>query len=170
MKKQFKILEKSIQFLLSKNTKNLKHKKSNFFEHLIGTYNLLLFWNQDFNLCVAGLFHNIYGNKYYDPKLNIKRKEIQKLIGVEAEEIVWNFVNVERNKIVELKNKKLLVLSLANSLEQDYNLNLKTEKILTYSVQIKNIVKNNIIKNNFKNLEEIYNSIDDIFKIAEKTK
>ena len=170
MKKQFKTLEKSVQFLISKNIKNLKHKKSNFFEHLIGTYNLLLFWNQDFNLCVAGLFHNIYGNKYYDPKLNIKRKEMQKLIGIKAEELVWNFVNAERNKIVELKNKELLILSLANDLEQNYNLNIKTKKILTYNIEIKNIVKSNIIKNNFKNLEEIYNSIDNIFKIAEKTK
>jgi hypothetical protein len=169
MKKQFKTLEKSVQFLISKNTKNLKHKKSNFFEHLIGTYNLLLFWNQNFNLCMAGLFHNIYGNKYYDPKLNIKRNEIKKLIGIEAEKIVWNFVNVERNKIVELKNKELLILSLANDLEQNYNLNIKTKKILSCNNQIKNMI-NNILKNNFKNLEEIYNSIDNIFKIAEKTK
>ena len=170
MKKQFETLEKSIQFLISKNTKNLKHKKSNFFEHLIGTYNLLIFWNQNFDLCLAGLFHNIYGNKYYDPKLNMKRSEIKKLIGNKAEKIVWDFVNVERNKIVELKNKELLILSLANDLEQNYNLNIKTKKILTYNIEIKNIVKSNIIKNNFKNLEEIYNSIDNIFKIAEKTK
>ena len=102
MKIQFNILKKSVQFLVSKNTKNLEHKKSSFFEHLVGTYNLLLFWNQNFNLCMAGLFHNIYGNQYYDPKLNIKREEIQKLIGIKAEEIVWNFVNAKRNKIVEL--------------------------------------------------------------------
>ena len=62
------------------------------------------------------------------------------------------------------------MLSLANELEQNYNLDIKTKKILTYNIEIKNIVKNNIIKNNFTNLEEIYNSIDDIFKIAEKTK
>jgi len=164
MKKQFKTLEKSIQFLISKNTKNLKHKKSSFFEHLIGTYNLLLFWNQNFNLCLAGLFHNIYGNKYYDPKLNVKREEIQKLIGIEAEKLVWNFVNIERNKIVELKNKELLVLSLANDLEQNYNLNLKTKKMLSLNIEIKNII-NNIIKNNFKDLEIIHKNIENIFDL-----
>ena len=100
----------------------------------------------------------------------MKRSEIKKLIGNKAEKIVWDFVNVERNKIVELKNKELLILSLANDLEQNYNLNIKTKKILTYNIEIKNIIKSNIIKNNFKNLEEIYNSIDNIFKIAEKTK
>jgi len=57
-----------------------------------------------------------------------------------------------------------LLLSLANDLEQNYNLNLKTKKMLSLNVKIKNII-NNIMKNNFEDLEIIHKNIENIFNL-----
>jgi hypothetical protein len=110
--------QKYINFLYNKNCYNIKHSHSNFFNHLIGTFNILKKWKQPEDLCVAGMFHNIYGNKYFNPNLNVTREEIKNLIGENVENLVYRFVNCDRNKINESNDLELIVLNLANSLDQ----------------------------------------------------
>jgi|APGre2960657444_1045066.scaffolds.fasta_scaffold06880_4 hypothetical protein len=110
--------EKFINFLLEKNCQNIPHSHSNFLNHLIGTFNILKKWKQPEYICIAGMFHNIYGNKYFNPKLNVTREEIKKIIGDVSEELVYNFVNCDRTKINEENNSELIILNLANSLDQ----------------------------------------------------
>jgi len=110
--------QKYINFLYNKNCHNIKHSHSNFFNHLVGTFNILKKWKQPEDLCVAGMFHNIYGNKYFNPNLNVTREEIKNLIGENVENLVYRFVNCDRNKINESNDLELIVLNLANSLDQ----------------------------------------------------
>jgi hypothetical protein len=110
--------EKFINFLLEKNCQNILHSHSNFLNHLIGTFNILKKWKQPEHLCIAGMFHNIYGNNYFNPDLNVSRKEIKNLIGDTSEELVYKFVNCDRTKIIEENNSELIILNLANSLDQ----------------------------------------------------
>jgi hypothetical protein len=107
-----------VDFLYNKNCHNIKHSNSNFFNHLIGTFNILKKWKQSEDLCIAGMFHSIYGNKYFNPNLNVTREEIKNLIGEKAENLVYKFVNCERDKINESNDSELIILNLANSLEQ----------------------------------------------------
>ena len=76
-----------LNFLLQSKTKDIPHSHSNFFNHCIGVFNILRKWKQSEELCFAGMFHNIYGNKYFNPNLNISREQIKNLIGEKAENI-----------------------------------------------------------------------------------
>jgi hypothetical protein len=110
--------QRYVNFLFSKNCHNIQHSKSNFFNHLIGTFNILKKWKQSEDLCTAGMFHNIYGNKYFNPNLNITREEIKNLIGDTAENLVYKYVNFDRDKISQSEDNELIILNLANSLDQ----------------------------------------------------
>jgi hypothetical protein len=111
--------QKCIDFLFKNNCDKILHSKSNFLSHLINTFNLLKKWKQHEDLCFAGMFHNIYGNKYFNANLNISREDIKNLIGENAEELVFKFTNTERKNIAETKNKDLIILTAANEYEQN---------------------------------------------------
>ena len=115
-KKKYKLC---VEFLLNKNCKNILHSHSNFLNHLIGTFNILKKWKQSEDVCFAGLLHNVYGNRYFNPNLNVSRKEIQDLIGKKAEELVFKFTNTDRNDIVKSKDKDIIVIAAANDYEQN---------------------------------------------------
>jgi Rps23 Pro-64 3,4-dihydroxylase Tpa1-like proline 4-hydroxylase len=110
--------QKCVDFLFKNKCHQILHSKSNFLEHLINTFNLLKKWKQHDDLCFAGMFHNIYGNKYFNPNLNVNREDIKKLIGENAEELVFKFVNTDREKIIEMADKDLIILAAANQYEQ----------------------------------------------------
>jgi len=118
MKHNIEKYQNCINFLMEKNCQNIPHSHSNFLNHLIGTFNILKKWKQSDDLCFAGMFHNIYGNKYFNPNLNVTRDEIKKLIGDSSENLIFKFVNCDRNKINEEKDSELIILNLANSLDQ----------------------------------------------------
>jgi (p)ppGpp synthase/HD superfamily hydrolase len=109
---------KCIEFLINKNCNNISHSHSNFLNHLIGTFNILKKWKQSEDLCYAGMFHNVYGNKYFNPNLNVTREEIKNLIGEKAENLVHKFVNCERENINDGDDVELILLNLANYLDQ----------------------------------------------------
>lgn len=111
--------QKCIDFLFKNNCDKILHSKSNFLNHLINTFNLLKKWKQHEDLCFAGMFHNIYGNKYFNANLNVSREDIKNLIGENAEELVFKFTSTERESIAETKNKDLIILAAANEYEQD---------------------------------------------------
>jgi hypothetical protein len=102
-----------LNFLFKHNCDKILHSKSNFLNHLINTFNLLKKWKQHEDLCFAGMFNNIYNNKYLDSNINITRDEIKKLIGENAEELVFTFTNFDKKKINESGNKVLIILIAA---------------------------------------------------------
>ncbi len=124
-KKKYKLC---VEFLLNKNCKNILHSHSNFLNHLIGTFNILKKWHQSEDVCFAGMFHNIYGNKYFNANLNVSREEVQDLIGEKAEKLVFKFTNIDREDIAKSKDKDLIVLAVAN----DYDQNPLLSKVLTF--------------------------------------
>ena len=127
MYKDNKVYKKSIEFLLDKNADKVDHSGRTFLEHLIGVAEILEDWDCSFDTVMAGMFHNIYGNKHYDPGLNVTREEVKKLIGEKSENLAWTFENTDREKIIDLKNLDLLLIRLANEYEQS-ELNLKDFK------------------------------------------
>ena len=124
MYKDNKVYKKSIEFLVDKNADKVDHSGGTFLEHLIGVAEILEDWDCSFDTVMAGMFHNIYGNKHYDPNLNITREEVKKLIGEKSENLAWTFKNTDREKIIDLKNLDLLLIRLANEYEQN-ELNFK---------------------------------------------
>lgn len=105
-----------INYLIQKKTNTIKHCKSNLFNHLMGTFNILRKWDCSEDTCFAGLFHSIYGNDYFTIKTEGNREVIKSLIGEKSEELVYLFnTDIKRNI-----NREVSIISFANNLEQGF--------------------------------------------------
>lgn len=102
-----------VNYLIQKKANLINHSKSNLFNHLIGTYNILRKWKCHEDTCFAGLLHSIYGNDFFTVKTETDRSVIKNLIGEKAEELVYIF---NKNRY---ENKEVSIISFANALEQD---------------------------------------------------
>ena len=84
-------------------------------------------------VCLAGLFHSIYGTEFFCPDLNISRDIVIGLIGEKAERLVHYFSeekNLEYkiiNNILDLDTETqidLLYIMYANEVEQAHRLSI----------------------------------------------
>ena len=74
------------------------HSRGTLLEHLEGTHDLLAEWGNGPDVCVAGLFHSIYGTYAFDKRsagLDM-RDTIRDAIGAEAERLVHLFCVTDR--------------------------------------------------------------------------
>jgi SM-20-related protein len=76
------------------------HSGRDFFTHLSGTHALLRAWDNPEPVCLAGLFHSIYGTTHFHHKAFPigQRHVIRALIGEEAEFLAYVFCVAERPK------------------------------------------------------------------------
>lgn len=131
---------KLIALLRDLNTDSLSHSQGSLIDHLQKTYELLKEWNNPDYVCVAGLFHSIYGTQIYQKQtLGLEQRNIIKnAIGIEAEYLVYLFCimhrgyfynNLDSNelrssqdetciKISEKTKRNLCEILVANELEQ----------------------------------------------------
>jgi len=133
----FKIADKidhneAFSFILEK-TKNVKHSNKTFFEHLLNTTFMLEKLNRRKALCMAGLYHSVYGTEFFnfDNSVYFTRDKVKSLIGEEAENIVFEFCSIKKDRLSTiLENRKnynedmhrnLLHLEYANLLGQNDN-------------------------------------------------
>ena len=112
-----------IDFLLDNAADENSHSGRDLMEHLVGTAELLIHWNCDRDVVLAGLCHSIYGTDSYhtvtiDPS---RRDEVRALIGEKAEELAWQFghrKNPRMSSFIEQKETDLVVIECANLIEQ----------------------------------------------------
>jgi hypothetical protein len=74
------------------------HSRRVLLDHLQGTHDLLVEWGNEPDVCVAGLFHSIYGTYVFDKRSAdmSMRDEIRGVIGAEAERLVYLFCVTDR--------------------------------------------------------------------------
>jgi hypothetical protein len=91
-------LERIMVFLRESGASDIRHARSNLFDHLVGTHNLLASWGCDTHVQYAGILHSIYGTRIFKKKLVSydKRAEIASLIGDHAETLVYLYSLVDR--------------------------------------------------------------------------
>ena len=114
-----------IQFLKDCGADLCKHSGGTLLEHLVGTRDILREQGAPEYLQDAGLFHSVYGTAYYMPEegISTSREDIQKLIGIQAEEIAYWYCVLQApriNEIVKFEGQlkeDLLWLDLANNEE-----------------------------------------------------
>lgn len=112
-----------IDFLLDNAADESSHSGRNLMEHLVGTAEILIGWECDRDIVLAGLCHSIYGTDSYhtvtiDPS---RRGEVRALIGEKAEELAWQFgrrKNPRMSSFIEQKETDLVVIECANLIEQ----------------------------------------------------
>jgi len=117
------MIHEVIEFLLDNGAAENAHSGRDLLDHLLGTAELLMQWECDKDLVLAGLCHSIYGTDSYhtvtiDPS---KRDEVRALIGEKAERLAWEFGNRKNPRItsfIENKELDLVIIECANLIEQ----------------------------------------------------
>ena len=129
-----------IDLLIDLNTDSSSHSQGTLIDHLQNTYELLKQWNNPNYVCLAGLFHSIYGTQIYKKQtLGLQERNlIKEAIGIEAEYLVYLFCimhrgyfynNLDSNEvrnsqdgthilISEKTKRNLCEILVANELEQ----------------------------------------------------
>ena len=74
------------------------HTGRTLYDHLMGTYDLLDRWGNRSDVCLAGLYHSIYGTYHFRHKSFpiSQRKTIQNVIGERSERLVYLFCVTKR--------------------------------------------------------------------------
>ena len=90
---------KLLALLIDLNTDSLSHSHGTLIDHLQQTYELLKRWENTHSVCLAGLFHSIYGTQIYKKQtLALERRDIIKnAIGIEAEYLAYLFCIMDRD-------------------------------------------------------------------------
>jgi hypothetical protein len=107
-----------IDFIIN-TTKDIPHSNTTLANHLLGVYSLMLQAKAPEHLCLAGLFHSIYGTEFFENGIIIDRNTVRDYIGKVAEELVFLYChfNDRDNTILISENKDLVFLGLMNLLE-----------------------------------------------------
>jgi hypothetical protein len=139
-------MEKALEFLLE-NFKDLDHSGKSYIEHSTNVFNLLKKIGADQNVCLAGLYHSIYGTDSFSQQVLVTRETIKLLIGEYSENLVFIFSTAKNKDLEFLKipttqiEEELLLISYANLKEQQPRINdpLLNDLILKYEDIIFNI-------------------------------
>lgn len=93
-------MEKYVQFLKQKGADQCWHKDSTFLSHLVEVGKILENWRVPQDIVLLGIFHSFFGNKWISTDILCERKELEGLIGPEAEKLVFQFCHLDRMKFM----------------------------------------------------------------------
>lgn len=96
------IPEEILRFLEDSDAVCLPHSGRTLLQHLKGTYLLLNAWGNPEYVCLAGLFHSIYGTEVYRLQTISTEfsEKVESLIGSEAHSLVQYFSVMDRQHFV----------------------------------------------------------------------
>jgi hypothetical protein len=91
-------IDENLEFLIELGAKDTPHSGSTLFDHLLGTYEILVSVDAPADACSAGLFHSIYGTAQFKRSLLSlsDRDKLVSRIGEGAERLVMLFSLLER--------------------------------------------------------------------------
>ncbi|NII26982.1 hypothetical protein HB364_17965 [Pseudoflavitalea sp. X16] len=107
------------------------HSNRSLNDHLMGTYNILKSWGCREYVCIAGLFHSIYGTKKFKPALvnPENRFDIVKRIGPRAELLTFFFSLITIEVLKNASVKKRRTTLICDSMEIELSNLLYTQLI-----------------------------------------
>jgi hypothetical protein len=110
------------EFLISLDANKTRHSGRTLFEHLKGVHDLLRDWDNNSHVCLAGLFHSIYGTQVFKHQSLDDRGRLREMIGDYAEFLVHCFSTRDRPLFASIEDPKvrahLMEIEAANLLEQ----------------------------------------------------
>ncbi len=132
-----KISAPILEFLETHSVSKVTYAKDrSLLDHLISTYNLLLSWGNVETICLAGLFHSIYGTErfIYQCLSFEARDQVRALIGDESEHYAYLFCACDRkdlySNIDKLNNGTNRIDFYDRFHEENYPITLKEFSIL----------------------------------------
>lgn len=84
------------EYLLSIGVENTEHSGRSFFDHLCRVEDILRICRASEDVCLAGLYHSIYGTNHFKYETTNDRQSIKEVIGERAEYLAWIFCNAKR--------------------------------------------------------------------------
>jgi hypothetical protein len=84
------------EFLVGLDANKTRHSGRTLFDHLKGVHDLLRDWDNEHHVCLAGLYHSIYGTEYFQHQSLKDRSKLVMIIGVRAELLVHYFATKDR--------------------------------------------------------------------------
>lgn len=124
------------------------HSNRCLLDHLTGTFELLVKWDNSETVCVAGLFHSIYGveTRQSKPDRFDPRESIRSVIGVPAEQLVYLFCSLERGSYItrpveQHEHQALIEIETANIIEQAPHIDHFFKETLDYIIKLKQVME-----------------------------
>lgn len=84
------------EYLKSLGVEFTAHSGRTFYEHLCNVELILKVCRQPEYVCLAGLYHSIYGTNYFTKTTTTDRDAIKNVIGEKAERLAYLFCNAHR--------------------------------------------------------------------------
>ena len=117
-------------------TRGVSHSGITFFQHCCNVYKILKLQHQPEHICMAGLFHSVYGTEFFNGIKFDDRGMIKAIIGERAEELVFRFCNLyNRDKQLldpAWADSEVVLLSYANLLDGISRGKVDTELVIAY--------------------------------------
>jgi hypothetical protein len=117
--------DKHRNFLLMLGTRGTAHTGRSLFDHLKGVHDLLRDWDNSEEVCLAGLFHSIYGTQSFKHQSMSDRGKLAQMIGDYPEFLVHCFSTKDRPLFESVDDPvaraQLMEIEAANLLEQGGN-------------------------------------------------
>ncbi|MET0063042.1 MAG: DUF6817 domain-containing protein [Candidatus Thiodiazotropha endolucinida] len=109
-------LRKLAEVLEYLGANHISHSGSTLTEHSLGTALILNQWQLDCHICVAGLFHAVYGLPgISSSRTTITRPLLERIIGTYAESLVWRYYKADRDIFFNSFSEERQDASLAGS-------------------------------------------------------
>ncbi len=91
------------KYLLAHSADQKAHSGLSLWSHLQGVHRILQEAKQPDYVCIAGLFHSVYGTRSFKPVTidKSRRREVSALIGESAEALAFAFCELPRPKLFE---------------------------------------------------------------------
>jgi len=113
------------EFLTSLDANQTPHSGRTLFEHLKGVHDLLRDWGNSEEVCLAGLYHSIYGTNTFKHVSLKERERLVEKIGDHAEFLVFCFSTKDRPFFDSVDDPvirgQLMEIEAANLFEQGGN-------------------------------------------------
>lgn len=125
--------ERLYAFLCTKGANTADFHNRSILQHFIGTYSVLREWNNNIDVCNAGLCHGIYLNEFFKDHdaTNFNRSTLQMEIGNEAEEMAYIYCFIDRRKFVNDLGKNLDKKYFDSYSGKEISINLTQKKNIT---------------------------------------
>ncbi|UUZ66296.1 hypothetical protein LP417_35370 (plasmid) [Polaromonas sp. P1-6] len=108
MQSQPKPYDELLAWLVKHGAKETGHGQRNLLKHLESTYAILKAAGQQDAVCVAGLFHSVYGTSSFKIQTVSfdDRDSVRALIGERSEQLAWLFCKLDRSSALQLHVEK----------------------------------------------------------------
>lgn len=156
-------IERKINKLIELGAGNFEHLSGSLLNHLKGTYMLLKSWDAEPDLCVAGLYHAVYGTSGFGEVIISQddRDKIKVIIGEESEKIAYLYCACDRDFFWPQIGVKTNPIFRDRFLGKEYYLSLNELKLFC-ELTVANELE--IAKDNNEFIEKYGRSLNDLFQ------